>query len=85
MNHSDWLPVVSTSAVREPSHRAFPKEAEDWDINRIINDYASAALRMQEADMDGVEIEAYGHFLDSFGPQQLIKELMLMEAIYLIE
>ena len=58
--------IVSASAVREPSHRAFPKEAEDWDINRIINDYASAALRMQEADMDGVEIEAYGHFLDSF-------------------
>ncbi len=65
-NHSDWLPVVSASAVREPSHRAFPKEAEDWDINRITNDYASAALRMKEADMDGVEIEAYGHFLDSF-------------------
>ncbi len=65
-NHSDWLPVVSASEVREPSHRAFPKEAEDWDIKRIINDYAKAAVRMKEADMDGIEIEAYGHFLDSF-------------------
>ena len=65
-NHSDWLPVLSASQVREPAHRAFPKEAEDWDIERIINDYAKAASRMQEAGMDGVEIEAYGHFLDSF-------------------
>ncbi len=65
-NHSDWLPVLSASQVREPAHRAFPKEAEDWDIDRIINDYANAAQRMKEANMDGVEIEAYGHFLDSF-------------------
>ncbi len=65
-NHSDWLPVISASQVREPAHRAFPKEAEDWDIERIISDYANAAVRMQEAGMDGIEIEAYGHFLDSF-------------------
>ncbi len=65
-NHSDWLPVVSASKIREPAHRAFPKEAEDWDIKRIIKDYADTALRMKEANMDGIEIEAYGHFLDSF-------------------
>tara|TARA_B100000963_G_scaffold4698_1_gene3572 strand:- start:683 stop:2722 length:2040 start_codon:yes stop_codon:yes gene_type:complete len=65
-NHSDWLPVISASQIREPAHRAFPKEAEDWDIDRIINDYAEAALRMKESNMDGIEIEAYGHFLDSF-------------------
>ncbi len=65
-NHSDWLPVLSASQVREPAHRAFPKEAEDWDIDRIIKDYADAAQRMKEANMDGIEIEAYGHFLDSF-------------------
>ena len=65
-NHSDWLPVLSASEVREPAHRAFPKEAEDWDIERIITDYAEAAQRMKEANMDGIEIEAYGHFLDSF-------------------
>ncbi len=65
-NHSDWLPVVSASEIREPAHRAFPKEAEDWDITRIINDYANAASRMKDANMDGIEIEAYGHFLDSF-------------------
>ena len=65
-NHSDWLPVLSASHVREPAHRSFPKEAEDWDIKRIIEDYALAALRMKEAEMDGIEIEAYGHLLDSF-------------------
>ena len=65
-NKSDWLPVLAASPVREPAHRAFPKEAEDWDIERIVADYASAAERMKEAGLDGVEIEAYGHFLDSF-------------------
>ena len=65
-NHSDWLPVLSASPVREPAHRSFPKEAEDWDIERIIKDYADASERMKEAGMDGIEIEAYGHFLDSF-------------------
>ena len=65
-NHSDWLPILSASQTREPAHRAFPKEAEDWDINRIKKNYAEAASRMKEANMDGIEIEAYGHFLDSF-------------------
>jgi 2,4-dienoyl-CoA reductase-like NADH-dependent reductase (Old Yellow Enzyme family) len=62
----DWLPVLSASPVREPAHRAFPKEIEDWDIERIVGDYASAAQRMQAAGLDGIEIEAYGHLLDSF-------------------
>ena len=42
-NKADWLPVLSASPVREPAHRAFPKQAEDWDIERIVADYASAA------------------------------------------
>ncbi len=65
-SHSDWLPVLSASPIREPAHRSFPKEAEEWDIDRIIKDYGDAAQRMKEAGMDGVEIEAYGHLLDSF-------------------
>jgi len=65
-NKSDWLPVLSSSPVREPAHRAFPKEAEDWDIERIVADYASAAQRMQAAGLDGIEFEAYGHLMDSF-------------------
>lgn len=65
-NRGDWLPVLSASPVREPAHRAFPKEAEDWDIDRIVADYASAAQRMQAAGLDGIEFEAYGHLMDSF-------------------
>jgi N-methyl-L-proline demethylase len=65
-NHSDWLPVLAPSPIREPAHRAFPKEAEDWDLDRIAGNYADAAARMQAAGLDGIEIEAYGHFLDGF-------------------
>jgi hypothetical protein len=62
----DWLPVVSPGHEREPSHKAFPKKAEDWDIARLIADYASAAQRMQEAGLDGIELQAYGHLMDQF-------------------
>lgn len=65
-NKADWLPVLAPSPVREPAHRSFPKTAEDWDIERIVADYAAAAQRMQAAGLDGIEIEAYGHFLDGF-------------------
>ena len=58
--------MVSASARREPAHRAFPKIIEDWDIERIIQDYVDAAERMQAAGMDGIELEAYGHLLDQF-------------------
>ncbi len=62
----DWLPVVGASSAREPSHRAFPKVIEDWDIERIITDYDDAAERMKEAGLDGVEFECYGHLMDQF-------------------
>ena len=65
-NTGDWLPSVSSTSVQEPAHRAFPKLMEDWDMARIITDYADAAERMKEGGMDGIEIEAYGHLLDGF-------------------
>lgn len=65
-NHSDWLPVLSASPVREPAHRSFPKEMEDWDIERIVKDYATAAERIKAAGLDGFEFECYGHLMDSF-------------------
>ena len=63
---ADWLPVVSAGHEREPAHRAFPKAAEDWDIARLIEDYAAAAERMAAAGLDGIEIQAYGHLMDQF-------------------
>ena len=65
-NKADWFPVLSPSPVREPAHRAFPKEIEDWDIERIIADYADAAERLKEGGFDGIEIECYGHLADQF-------------------
>jgi len=62
----DWLPVLAPSHHREAAHRAFPKKMEDWDIARIINDFADAAERMKAGGMDGVELEAYGHLIDQF-------------------
>ena len=65
-NKGDWLPSVSSSRHREPAHRAFPKLVEDWDIDRIINDFADATERMQAGGMDGIELQVYGHLLDQF-------------------
>jgi len=70
-NKGDWLPSVAPSPLREPAHRAFPKVLEDWDIARIVRDYADAAERMQAAGLDGIELEAYGHLMDAFwSPRQ---------------
>ncbi len=65
-NKGDWLPSVSSTKHREPAHRAFPKLAEDWDIERIISDFADAAERMHAGGMDGIELQVYGHLLDQF-------------------
>lgn len=65
-NKGDWLPVVSSSRHREPAHRGYPKLIEDWDIERIITDFADAAERMQAGGMDGIELQVYGHLLDQF-------------------
>ena len=65
-NKGDWLPAVSSTRHREPAHHAFPKLAEDWDIARVISDFADAAERMKAGGMDGVEIMTHGHLLDQF-------------------
>jgi len=61
----DWLPTISVSAVRERAHRSFTKEAEDWDLDRIKNDYVQAAQRCVAAGMDGIDLMIHGHYLDS--------------------
>lgn len=64
-----WLPVLGAGPQQEPAHRAYPKIIEDWDIARVIRDYADAAERMKAADLDGVEFEMYGHLMDQmFSP-----------------
>jgi 2,4-dienoyl-CoA reductase-like NADH-dependent reductase (Old Yellow Enzyme family) len=65
-NKADWLPILAPSPVREPAHRAVPKQIEDWDVARIVKDYAAGASRMQAAGLDGIELECYGHLIDQF-------------------
>lgn len=65
-DHTHWLPVISASGVREQAHRTFPKPAEEWDLARVVARFADAAERMQEAGLDGVELYASGHLVDSF-------------------
>ena len=62
----DWLPSISSGKHREPAHKAFPKVAESWDIERIIKEYGDAAERMKEGGMDGVELEGLGHLIGQF-------------------
>ena len=62
----DWLPSISSGRHREPAHKAFPKIAEGWDIERIIKEYGDAAERMKEGGMDGVELEGQGHLIGQF-------------------
>ena len=62
----DWLPIVSASGLREPQHRAFPKVAEDWDIERIVTAYADGAERCKAAGLDGIELMGFGHLLEQF-------------------
>ena len=65
-NKGDWLPSISSGKHREPAHKAFPKVAESWDIERIIKEYGDAAERMKEGGMDGIELEGQGHLIGQF-------------------
>jgi 2,4-dienoyl-CoA reductase-like NADH-dependent reductase (Old Yellow Enzyme family) len=62
----DWLTTISSSSVREPAHRSFPKAMEESDIRRITAAFAEAAWRCKEGGLDGLEVIAYGHLLDQF-------------------
>ena len=62
----EWLPTVSASNVREPAHRSFTKAAEQWDLDRIKDDFVRGAQACVEAGLDGIELMLYGHFVDSF-------------------
>ena len=63
---NDWLPTIAASCVREAAHRSFPKIMEQEDMARVAKAYGAAARRCLEGNIDGVEIEGYGHLLDGF-------------------
>ncbi|WP_029088042.1 FAD-dependent oxidoreductase [Brevibacterium album] len=62
----DGLPLIAPSRYREPAHRSFAKEAEGFDLDRIAADYAAAARRVRDAGLAGLELQHWGHLLDSF-------------------
>lgn len=62
----NWMATISSSPVREPSHRSFPKEMEEWDIRRVQKDYVAAALRLKEGGFDGVELLVDSHLPGQF-------------------
>ena len=62
----NWLPPVAPSRVRETRNRNFPKEMDAADISRIVKDYASAAKRCRDGDLDGVETVTGGHLIGQF-------------------
>ena len=62
----EWLPLMSASCVRERMHKQYPKTAEIEDINRIRADYVAAAVRAEQAGLDGVELMSYSQFAGSF-------------------
>tara|TARA_Y100000310_G_scaffold288498_1_gene314147 strand:- start:1079 stop:3127 length:2049 start_codon:yes stop_codon:yes gene_type:complete len=62
----NWLPTIAPSRVREPAHRSFPKVMDEPDIRRVVSAYADGARRVAEADLDGIEVIAYGHLIEQF-------------------
>ena len=53
---TNWLPAYAPSSRREPIHKSFPKEMEEFDFERIRQCYADAAVRCREGGIDGVEV-----------------------------
>lgn len=63
---STWLPVVAPSRIRETRNRNFPREMDEYDIRRIVTDYAESARRCRDAGLDGVETVTGGHLIGQF-------------------
>ncbi len=65
-NSQYWLPALGPSAVRETLHRATPREMDRYDIERVVEAFAAAALRAQQGGLDGIETMVGGHLIGQF-------------------
>lgn len=64
---ADWPHLVSPSGIKEPVHRGYAKVIELHEINRIVQDFAAAAHRVQLSGFDGIELSAaHQHLIDQF-------------------
>ena len=63
----NWPNLMSPSGIREPVHRATCKTIEVEEIERVIGDFAKAAVRAKAGGLDGVELSAvHQHMIDQF-------------------
>ena len=63
----NWLPAFSPSCLREVIQGSFPAIMEDHDMRRVCADFAAAARRAREGDLDGVEISCQaGSLIEQF-------------------
>ena len=58
--------LVAVPAAAPARAQSFTGEQRS-EIERIVKDYADAAERMVAANLDGFELECYGHLIDNFG------------------
>ena len=69
-----WPHLLTPSGVREPVHRGNAKTIEHHEIERIVGDFAAAAVRVKAAGMDGIEISAaHQHLIDQFWSERTNK------------
>jgi 2,4-dienoyl-CoA reductase-like NADH-dependent reductase (Old Yellow Enzyme family) len=61
-----WLPAIAPSYTRETLHRAFAREMDRYDIERVVKAYGNAARRCKEGGLDGIETLAGGHLIGQF-------------------
>ena len=61
-----WLPVIAPSGVRERAHRSFPAPVQLADIERVVEQFANAALRCRQGGFDGIELLSHSHLLGQF-------------------
>ena len=65
-NSQHWLPAIGPSPVRETLHRAFPREMDRYDIDRVVEAFGAAALRAKQGGLDGIETMVGGHLIGQF-------------------
>jgi len=61
-----WLPTIAPSSVREVLHRNFPREMDQFDIDRVVKAFGQAARRCKEGGLDGLETLAGAHLIGQF-------------------
>jgi 2,4-dienoyl-CoA reductase-like NADH-dependent reductase (Old Yellow Enzyme family)/thioredoxin reductase len=61
-----WVVPISSSPVREPSHRSMPRAMDLADMRRVRRSYSEAALRCRRGGLDGCEVLFASHLIAQF-------------------